>query len=239
MTSEIVVAPKHEVLTQEEGKSLLHKYMRRAARSVKRAENQITLAVLRLHKIREDKLFQFGYDSWKDCLDDFCINVGKKKSTFYKLLKITRSAQFLGREFGQFMRLTDGIRTIEPIFDGPGRIVEDYDRVTGEIKAVRHGWEERLPPGDNLTERVWTWIDENVGGGITSDMLRSSIRNEVKEKDEYRFSIVHDAAGHHVDTGWNFELVDGTYDEGTSQKSMPPNVYRVYCAKLGIPREFR
>lgn len=232
--SEITVNKK--LLTKKEGQEMLHEHLEAAAQHFQEGDRQFTLGIYELDFVRMNNLHSFAEQSWDECLEAFIEHYGVKRSTVYKFLKVARIAGAnpeLGLTKEKVIGLTDGIRTIEPILNGPDAIVQRADRATGTITDIGSKWDKILPDGETPAERIGGWLEKNLTDEQTAPIIRQSLKDGVNDQSTYTFTIGHNNGGKPNNIVWQYESPVGEdYKEGSTISSMPENVRAVLAARI-------
>jgi hypothetical protein len=230
-----------QILTPEEGKAMLAEALDRAEAYFKDADKMTTAAILELEYIRISGLYTFAYESWNNCIHTFVEDRGIGRSSTLKWLKLVRLwTGGLHLDDKILLELGDGVRTIEPLFEGDNKMVGAYNATTGEIKTIANGWADKLPAGDTPEERIRPWVVENIinNEGQTTVIVRNRLRAEGVTKDTYSFGLCDVENGRPTSLSWTFERADGTYKEGKGFKTMPQEVLRQFCSQNKIPNDW-
>lgn len=210
-----------DVLTKEEGRKLLLQLENEAANRIKKSSQELSLGILALNKIREHGLFHYGgYSAWNAYLQDFIDQRAISRALAYDNLKVARLALdgmgFTETEFTEY-----GVYLLRPIV---GK-VDTYKRESGEIRALKPGLEERLPPAETPGKQLAAWTRSEVDPKTdTPKTVRQKLKQDLPHKTEYKFYREWDGDGNLVEIPWSAIHPDGKEEIGDGLRDMPYHV---------------
>jgi len=208
------------IKSEEEGQSLLLDLERHAVSHIRVSSEALTRSILCLDAIREHSLYSYnGYDDWGSYLRDFLDQYGLSRSWAYEYLKVARLAMG-GMGLSPQELLNYGIDAIKPVTN----LVQDYNRVTGEIRQLVPGVEEKLNGGDEPGEKLASFVRKRIASDESSATVKNLLKAELPTEAEYGFGWVYNSEGHKVNIRWWVIYPNGKSEEGYSIREMPEHV---------------
>lgn len=210
------------IIAQEEGQSLLLHHQERAIECLRESKKVFTKGILHLNTIREDRLFSYGgYATFEEYLTAFREQNGFSRSLAFsdlKLIRLARGGMNLPVEKIQEIGIHN-LRPFEPL-------IQTYNRVSGKIKALAPGVEEKLEDyaGETPGQKLGSFIIENVSEEDVVASVRGLIESELPYRTEYMYNKIFSEAGEWVNICWEARYPNGTEENGYSLADMPQHV---------------
>lgn len=245
-TLSLLEKAKSGILTKQQGTSLLRELEAEASKNITRAVQDFTAGIFKLHLIRRHRLFEYAsFSTWGEFIEDWCIQHNRGKYTVLEFLAYMRIMDYLpGLNAEHLFLCEDGVYVARALLSTSQRVdtspVSRYDMKTGEILAVRDGFDLH---GDTLSEMVaWHFVDtlSFIEHELTAKSVRQTVRanreTTTKPNPAVKFFRQRDDQGRLIGFSWAYRGGDEPAKTGAGLASLNRNKYveAEFWRRLGV-----